>query len=106
MYGHLAASRCHVAMLVQSARRRFAAITSNTLQLDADEARASLFGRHPFSDLPRRIVPDVLVVAALQLGHPVAFFVVMIAGDPALHRFLDVLAASFQNCFSTITVIV
>jgi hypothetical protein len=51
-------------------------------------------------------VPDVLVVAALQLGHPVAFFVVMIAGDPALHRFLDVLAASFQNCFSSITVIV
>jgi hypothetical protein len=35
---------------------------------------------------PRRIVADVLVVAALQLGNPVSFVVGMEAYDAALHE--------------------
>ena len=40
---------------------------------------------HPGSKLKWALVADVLVVSARQLGHPVASFVPVIAGDRSLH---------------------
>lgn len=40
---------------------------------------------HPGSHLPRRIMPDVLGVTALQLRHPMLFRVLVKSGDVAVH---------------------
>ena len=40
----------------------------------------------PRAALPRRVVPHVLVVPALQLGHPVPLTVLVETRDPPLHR--------------------
>jgi hypothetical protein len=40
---------------------------------------------HPRAIGPRRIVADVLVVAAREFGHPVLLFVEMETGDRLVH---------------------
>jgi len=43
------------------------------------------FGRDdPRPALPRRVVPDVLAVAALELSDPMTFRILMKPDDPAL----------------------
>ena len=44
-------------------------------------------GCHPLTNHPRRIVADVLIVAARKLGNPVPFVVLVIAGDWLLHKY-------------------
>src|SRR5688572_13354052 len=47
---------------------------------------ATLRRDHPGPVGPRRIVADVLVVAAFELGHPVLRFIEMKAGDASFHE--------------------
>ena len=42
-------------------------------------------GDYPRPIRPWRIVANVLVVAALELGHPMALFVLVEAHDPSIH---------------------
>jgi hypothetical protein len=41
--------------------------------------------QHPGADLPRRVVPDVLRVAALEIRDPVILFILMKADNPSIH---------------------
>ena len=74
-------------------RRRFASalggqllyIAQHALELHAEARCAPFRNRDPDADLPRRIVPDVLRVPAFELGHPVAFLVLMVADDRPTH---------------------
>ena len=43
-------------------------------------------GNDPRAALPRRVIPDVLVVPALQFGDPVSFLVLVEARDLTFHR--------------------
>ena len=52
----------------------------------ADVALAAFLGEDPGPGSPRRIVPDVLRMAAIQIGHPVRFFVLMEGYDTACQR--------------------
>ena len=54
-----------------------------TLELHAEKARASLRRDDPRPLFHRRVVPNVARVAALEVGHPVAFVVLMEADDAA-----------------------
>ena len=65
--------------------RRFSAVTLEAVEPDAEPAAAALGGDDPRAALPGRVVPDVLVVSALQLGHPVPLRVLVKARDPTLH---------------------
>jgi hypothetical protein len=51
----------------------------------ADMLASSLFGSQPWAHLPRRVMPDVLGVAALQIGNPVGSFVLVESCDASLH---------------------
>jgi hypothetical protein len=66
--------------------RRLSAVTFDAVEPDAEPAVATLRSDNPRAAFPRRVVADVLVVAALQLGHPVPFFVLVVARDRTLHR--------------------
>ena len=66
---------------VLSLGRRFRCDAKEALQLRAEMRRAALGRRDPHSNLPRRIVSDMLRVSALELGHPVAFLVLMVTND-------------------------
>jgi hypothetical protein len=46
-----------------------------------EEGFSSLLGRNPFSHLPRRVVPDVLGVTAIEISDPVVLVVLMKAND-------------------------
>ena len=54
-------------------------------QRRADERRAAFRRRDPWTDLPRRIVADMLRVAALEIGDPVLFIILMKPGNPPEH---------------------
>jgi hypothetical protein len=53
------------------------------VEFDPDPAGPAFGRRHPLADLPGRVVAHVLAMAAHQVGHPVAFFVEVEAGDLA-----------------------
>lgn len=46
---------------------------------------AAFFGQHPGSIGERRLMADMLAMAAGQVGHPVPLLVLMKAGDRLLH---------------------
>ena len=69
------------------------AIAERALELDAEPAGATLFGHDPRPREERRMMPDVLVVAAAQLRDPVAGVVAMKAFDRAQHFSCRVRAA-------------
>src|SRR5580698_4515956 len=54
-----------------------------TRESGTDARRALLPRRHPWTSLPRRIVPHVLRVAALEVGDPIADVVLMKSDDLA-----------------------
>ena len=60
-------------------------VAQHTVQDLAEPRAAALFGQHPRADLPRRVVPNMLVVTARQLGDPVVLIVLMKACDRLLH---------------------
>lgn len=47
---------------------------------------ASFLGKHPLADLPGRVVPHMLRVAALQHCHPVLFLILPETCNPTLHQ--------------------
>src|SRR5690348_1385768 len=51
----------------------------------SEMTRATLRARHPLSIDPRRIVAHVLIVAALELRHPVQLVVLVISDDTLVH---------------------
>jgi hypothetical protein len=53
----------------------------DAFQRFSQEARTSSFGHHPVSHLPGRIVTHVLGVAALEIGDPMTFVILMKADD-------------------------
>ena len=55
----------------------------------ADVTLAALFGEHPGPRGPGWVVPNVLRVAAIQVGDPVRFLVLMKSCDPANQRGLE-----------------
>lgn len=50
-----------------------------------EESAPAFFGQHPWPERPRRIVPDMTAVSALQVGHPIAVFILMKTDDDAFH---------------------
>ncbi|HEY3457231.1 MAG TPA: hypothetical protein VGK64_21815 [Bryobacteraceae bacterium] len=50
-----------------------------------EEPAPAFFGQHPWPERPRRIVPDMTAVSALQVGHPIAVFILMKTDDDAFH---------------------
>ena len=55
-------------------------------QLAAKVGRAALRSNHPRPVLPRRIVADMLGVAALEVGDPIAVLVLMKGNNSALRK--------------------
>jgi len=66
---------CYVYFIALLARERF-----------ADLLYAALRRHHPGAIGPRRVVPHVLWVAALEVGDPVAVLILMKAHDSPIHR--------------------
>jgi hypothetical protein len=60
-------------------------IAAPAIQHRAQARSTSLLGRHPLPNRPRRIMPYMLVMSALQLRHPVILFVAMKADDRTPH---------------------
>jgi hypothetical protein len=61
-------------------------LADNALQPLPDHAGSTGVGQHPWTDLPRRLVAYVVGVAALEVGHPVAFGVLVKSRDSSPHR--------------------
>src|SRR5437762_2637389 len=76
--------------------RWFSAVALDAVQPHPEPAAAAFRGDDPRATLPRRVVADVLVVPALQLGHPVPFLILVEARNPTLHR--DPPAPWFCRC--------
>lgn len=49
------------------------------------ESAAALFGQYPWPECPRRLVPDVTAVAAVQVGNPITVFILMKTNDGSFH---------------------
>jgi hypothetical protein len=58
------------------------ALTPDAFQLVPNETVASLLSGHPWTNLPRRIVPNVLRVSAVEIRDPMMLVVLMEADDP------------------------
>ncbi len=71
------------------------------MKFAADVALASLFGDDPGAGGPGRIVPHMLRMAAIQVGHPVRFLILMEGGNTANQRGL----APFLNVMMTSAVV-
>jgi len=56
------------------------------LELDAEPAPPALFGHHPRTLLPGRMMAHVLRVSALKIGHPIGMLVLMETDDFLFHR--------------------
>src|SRR5438309_1269838 len=63
----------------------FALVAFPAVQFHAEAAAAALRSDDPWPLRPRRIVPNVLAVAAFEVGHPITGLVLMEANDLALH---------------------
>jgi hypothetical protein len=60
-------------------------VAQNTLQHDA-QVRGTSLGRHdPGTQLPGRVMPNMLSVPTAELGHPVLFLVLVKSNDGLLH---------------------
>ena len=65
--------------------RCIAALAFLAIEHLAESARAAFGCRHPRPIRKRRLMAHVLVVPALELGHPMLIGVAMIADDTLLH---------------------
>lgn len=68
-----------------SIRVRFFFIAKLAIQDGTNEFFPSPSRDHPGPVHPRRIVANVLSVAAVQISHPVQSFILMKISDPAFH---------------------
>ena len=53
---------------------------------------------HPRPPLPGRIVADVLIVTALEFGHPVVLLILMKSGDATFHAVFIIARLSRTIC--------
>jgi hypothetical protein len=60
-------------------------VTESTLERGAEVSVAASLGLRPFTDLPRRFMPDVLRVATLKVGYPLALAIAMKSGNALFH---------------------
>jgi hypothetical protein len=63
-------------------------LTGNAFQPLTHHAGPTVVGHDPWTDLPRRFVAHVLSVAALEIGDPLTFDVLVKTDDPPLHLFI------------------
>ena len=68
-----------------SHRNHASGVTFNTIQFDADEPGPGLLRQDPRPPLPRRIVTDVLTMAAFEVCNPVLLLVLMESDNTPLH---------------------
>jgi len=73
------------ALLLRGAIWRRACVAFDTRQQAADDFGPAICSDDPRPVAPRWIMPDVLVVAALELSYPVLLIVLMEADNAALH---------------------
>lgn len=66
--------------------RRPAFVALLAIQLSANRARAAFGGDDPRAVHPRRVVANVLIVAALESSDPVVLLVLVKRNDLAFHR--------------------
>jgi hypothetical protein len=64
-------------------------------QRRTEAALTALRRGHPRPCHPGRVVPHMLAMPAIELGHPLAFLVLMEADDRALHYFMALGAARY-----------
>jgi hypothetical protein len=79
---------CHKqrnALLLRAAIWRRACVAFGTRQHAADGVGPTIYGDDPRPVAPWGMMPDMLVVAALELSHPVLLIVLMEADNAALH---------------------
>src|SRR3712207_3908965 len=76
-------------MRTTSVRRR-ANVALLTVQLLAERLSTAFQRDYPRTISPRRIMADMLVVAAFKFSHPVLFFVEAKADNPFLHASTNV----------------
>jgi hypothetical protein len=62
-------------------------ITPLAVEFEAEAGGAALFGEHPLAPDERRVVADVLRVAAVEDGPPVALVVEVVSDDAPPHHF-------------------
>ena len=60
-------------------------VADHTVQRLTQSRTTAVLRQHPRALLPRRVVTDVLIVTALELGYPVTFIILMEAGHAAFH---------------------
>jgi hypothetical protein len=65
--------------------RRTFLVASLAIQFGTEASLPPFFRDHPGPYLPRRTVPDMLAVPAIEIGHPVVFLVLVKRNDFALH---------------------
>ena len=56
------------------------------VERSAERGCPPLPGCDPRPIHPRRVVTNVLLMAALEFGDPVALLILVVPGDPSLHR--------------------
>jgi hypothetical protein len=61
-------------------------VTENAVQGSTDEASSPIFRRHPRPNLPGRIVPHVLGMAALEFGNPMLLIILVESNDSPFHQ--------------------
>ena len=64
-------------------------VTMLAVEFESDTRVASLFGQHPGARDQGRVMPHVLIVAALKLRSPVAMLVSLVASYLSFHRLLS-----------------
>lgn len=80
------------AQVLGLAVNRFIPVTFLAVQLVAQHRIPACFGFHPGPTDQWRVVPDVLIMPAIQLGNPVVEFVLVITDYGLLHWRQDFLA--------------
>jgi len=64
--------------------------------------RSLLLGRHPLAQRPRRVMPNMLPMSALQLRYPMPLLILVKPHNPsldsALHLYTPDLAAALRYC--------
>lgn len=61
-------------------------VTPHAVETKSEHPLSSAWGCRPLTNCPRRIVPDMLIMAARKLSNPVSFAVLVIASDRLLHQ--------------------
>jgi hypothetical protein len=81
-------------------RRRYrgvAPVAAYALELVPNPLRPARFRQHPGTELPWRLMPHMLAVAAGELGHPMPFVIAVESDDGLLHGALCCFTARYAR---------